>query len=319
MWVKTTNAPSAKVSIITGSTSVVVAEESIPVTQHEWNRISYIIRTEGDLKDRFVRLNISSEFYVDDVSLYKLDYDYGKKCYDAGKMFDNSEVMKKDSVDLTVETAKSTVDLTVENDYFVPYGAFAKQDGTMAEKLGNGRFYVENAGDYSYTQFKYPTGIVGTFGASAKSTGEQTGIQFGSLVTDNLSIKENGTGTLLFRGDFDAFCKTFPTKTRKEVVEYIYEILKAQEEEPGSLEKKGVKFYNKGEAVVVMYVPQTKYMWKNSEQTQLQYAVRVWGITENELAHIDFTAIGYVTTKDGDMVFSNELKTRNYTELLPKK
>ena len=240
----------------------------------KWHRVSYICSRAASSIDNIGILitldDTDAPLYVDDFAVYKLDTKYALESMAEGKLINNTEAEKKDPVSLTVETAKSTVDATVADGYFVPYGAFATQDGKMAEKLGNGRFYVENAGTYAYTQFKYPANVVGTFGASAKATGEQTGIQFGSLITDNLSVAEGGAGTLVFRGEFYDFCKTFPTKTTKEVVEDIYAKLKAYEAVNGSVANKGVRLSNEGVSVVVMYVPQTKYMWRNDEQTQLQ-------------------------------------------------
>ena len=56
-----------------------------------------------------------------------------------------------------------------------------------------------------------------------------------------------------------------------------------------------------------------KVVWKNSANTELQYAVRVHSIAA-EYSDVDFTAIGYVT-KGNNVEFSNEIKTANYAEL----
>ena len=76
-----------------------------------------------------------------------------------------------------------------------------------------------------------------------------------------------------------------------------------------------VKLNNGGESVVVINVPRKTYMWKNSANTELQYAVRVTNVVGNAYESVNFTAIGYVT-KGGNVEFSNEIKTANYAELI---
>ncbi|MBQ1231325.1 MAG: hypothetical protein IIX73_03070 [Clostridia bacterium] len=206
------------------------------------------------------------------------------------------------------------INLPEKEGYFIPYGVAMDSAKDYVQKLDNGQYFVANAGNVNYKYFRYPVGNVGTFGASAKTDADdaKTGIQFGSLITDNLNVDKNGAqGTLVFRGNFEKFRKTFPTKTRAEVLNAIYKALKKANVTDGA----AVKLNNGGESVVVINVPRKTYMWKNSANTELQYAVRVTNVVGNAYESVNFTAIGYVT-KGGNVEFSNEIKTANYAELI---
>ena len=272
-----------------------------------WRQIAWIVYQGANaIGDPSMCLWSKSDFVFDEFSIFELDYEFGKKCMQAGTWVTGAS--NKEDVAFN---ANATQTITATDGYFIPYGAVQTADGKIAEKLGNGQFYAATAGNYVCAEFKYPTGTVGTFGASAKTTGT-TGIQFGSLITDNQAVTADGTGTLVFRGNFNEFRKTFPTKTRAEVANIIYKALKNANIPDGE----AVTLKNGGKSVVVMNVPRTTYMWKNSANTELQYAVRVTNVVGNEYADVDFTAIGYVT-KGGKLVFSNEIKTANYNELIP--
>lgn len=267
-----------------------------------WQKISWILYAGTTAAIPACSMFIygsSSDVIFDDVSVQIMDYDYGKECIATGAPAAATTVK-----DTTEVAAAGTKDLTVTDGYFVPYGA-ATIGSTMLEKLGNGRFYASTTGTVNYTQFKYPTGVVGTFGVSVKTT-DDTGIQFGSLVTDNLSTKSHGT--LVIRGDFDAFRATLPSYTREQIFNILYNNLKTNNIASGE----AVNVGNAGEVIAVMYVDRTKYMWKNSENTELQYAVRLYNVEQN-FADVEYTAVGYVTTADDELVFSNTIKSDKYS------
>ncbi len=326
MWVNSQNTRVEWNLLSSGLSSLVGGKQWNEDVTPTWYRMSYIVRTGmDDIGSPVIDLYCDTSVTLDDFSVYELDFEYGAQCFDEGKMIDNNEVAQKAGTEVVTSTTNTAVSLNVADGYFVPYGAVydGQFDTSKVEKLANGQFFVKEADTYSYKQFKYPAGIVGTFGASAKTDADdtKTGIQFGSLITDNLSIDKDGAqGTLVFRdtdkGTFEEFRATFPTKTRKELAAEIYAKLKAAEEASSiDLANRAVTLNNGGKSVVVMYVPRTTYMWKNSANTELQYAVRVHSIATN-YGDVNYTAIGYVT-KDGKLEFSNEIKDGVYNELIP--
>ena len=321
-WVKADSNSNNQIKIMTVGGNYPLETGYVAATfgkANEWHRVSMIASRQTAASMGIMIYNGSTKFYIDDIAVYKLDNAYAVKCMEAGELLptdghgnNNNESETNGQKKVTLETG--SVNLTVDEGYFVPYGALSTKDGKMPVKQGDGSFNIEEAGEYYYTQFKYPTGAVGTFGASAK-TDSPSGIQFGSLITNTSSIDANGaTGTLVFRGDFEAFCATFENKSTQELVADIYAKMKKANIASGS----AVKLKNGDAKVVAMYVDRTTYMWQSTDETELQYAVRVYGITEGDLATTNFTAIGYVTANDGKVVFSNELKTKNYAELTQK-
>ncbi len=301
LWIKN-GKNNAMLTLFKNGGAAIKAQERVYNTGTGWNRYTYLIRTgTSDLAaTNAINIYAESETYVDDIGLYEIDAYYGAECMTAGKLLGNAG--NTASVEATANTAYT---ITPDEGYFIPYGAMATTGGTMAEKLGNGQFFAKTADTYSYKQFKYPSGIVGTFGASVKITGDK-GIQFGSLVTDNLSTKSHGT--LVIRGDFDAFRATLPSYTREQIFNILYNNLKTNNIASGE----AVNVGNAGEVIAVMYVDRTKYMWKNSENTELQYAVRLYNVEQN-FADVEYTAVGYVTTADDELVFSNTIKSDKYS------
>ena len=280
-----------------------------------WQKISWILYAGTTAAIPACSMFIygsSSDVIFDDVSVQIMDYDYGKECIATGAPAAATTIKNTKEV-----ATAGTTDIAVTDGYFVPYGAATMDSGaTMLEKLGNGRFYATKAGTVNVVQFKYPTGTVGTFGASikdgddtAESDADKSGIQFGSLITDYLNVDKNGAqGTLVIRGDFAAFRATLPTYSRERILKIFYNRL-TQNVEAGV----PVRISNAGKFVDVMYVPRTTYMWKNSANTELQYAVRVFGI-KTEYADTAYTAVGYVT-KDSAVTFSSEIKTATFSGL----
>lgn len=284
-------------------------EKVTDTTSTDWEKVSLIVYTGSKTSLGSIGLYQHSPVYLDDFAVYKLTSGVGGRSFAAGVLLGGPQFP---GTKITAEE-NSTVTLDVARGYFVPHGAFATANGTIAEKQADGTFKVSAAGTYNYTQFKYPAGVVGTFGASikdgddtAESDADKSGIQFGSLITDNLSVEDSGT--LVIRGKFDEFCATLPTYSRERILKNFYNRL-TQNVEAGV----PVRFSNAGKSVDVMYVPRTTYMWKNSANTELQYAVRVFGI-KTAYADTAYTAVGYVT-KDSAVTFSSEIKTATFSGL----
>lgn len=198
---------------------------------------------------------------------------------------------------------------------FVPaYGAYTGDENspTYLTKKEDGSIDVEGiSGEVNVLKCKLPVGNnVTTFGASKSTVNDERAdkaIQFGSYV--NSIASGNTFGTLLIVGDFDGIVSYYKSKGTYDTVEKVLgrlmELLVNAETPDGTLRK--VTYNNKANHIYVAKMAQTRYMWRNSETnpTQLQYALRVYNITDNQQL---YTAVGY-SYADTNYKFSTEIKT----------
>ena len=314
-WVKdTADGAWTGSAIFTPEKSTLKAQESFGgIGRNAWGRVVYLIRTGDAPLDIVWNLYFGRKTFVDDFELRKIDNAvYAEECIAAGK-FTNTNIAEATET-VTTTANNQMVNLPEKEGYFIPQGSVLDASGAYAEKLGNGRYFVANAGDVSYTYFRYPAGNVGTFGASVKpgndtaeNEADKSGIQFGSILTDNLSI--DASGTLVLRGDFDAFRKSLPNYSREQIIKIIYNNLQRGNVAAGDV----ATIANGNVKIDAMYVPRSTYMWKNSANTELQYAVRVFGVATNR-GDVTYTAVGY-TVNDGVIEFSKEIKSATYNGL----
>lgn len=283
------------------------------VGKKTWTRVVYLIRTGDKALNVNWNFYASRQMYFDDFELRKIDDTvYAEECIAAGKFTNTNVAAATEAVATTA--ANQMINLPEKEGYFIPQGSVLDASGAYAEKLGNGRYFVANAGDVSYTYFRYPAGNVGTFGVSkkagddtAENEADKSGIQFGSILTDNLSA--DASGTLVLRGDFDAFRKSLPNYSREQIIKIIYNNLQR-----GNVAAGDVATIANGDVKIdAMYVPRNTYMWKNSANTELQYAVRVFGVATNR-GDVTYTAVGYAVN-DGVVEFSKEIKSATYNGL----
>lgn len=215
---------------------------------------------------------------------------------------------------------------TAEQGYFIPaYGAYTGDAGnpTYLTKGSDGKFAVGGvSGNVQVLKCKLPDpGCVTTFGVSKSTVNDaiaQAGaIQFGSYVDE---IKAGTSfGTLLIAGDFNDLVEYYKGKGTYDTVDKVLgrlkDLLKSTNTPDGKLCK--VTYNNKTKTVYVGKMPQSRYMWRGSRTTtqsaqqQLQYALRIYNISDPEKT---YTAVGY-TVKDDAYTFSKELKSATLNSL----
>ena len=212
----------------------------------------------------------------------------------------------------TVDSETAT--LTDDNDYFIPYGSVLNADGTPAEKDTDGKFNV--ACGAIYRKFAKPAsnGIT-TFGVSYKANEDTTknGIQFGSYTE---SVKDKEFYTLIIRGSDETTVNAFSDE------ELQYMATTYMQKNP-NFNDKWIKLYKnsadetaKTNWIAGKVIRQKNYMWKDAEtdNTKLQYAVRLYGDYSGANGTVNFSAIGF--SKSGDTVsFADSFKTASYNGL----
>lgn len=250
---------------------------------------------------------------------------------------------KSKAIDVAVDSAKlvvgkktETVTFNTENKNFdtttsfLPYGILKSGDEYVV-KNADGSFNVN--GEQIITRFITPIdGAVTTFGASKIE--EKTAIQFGSYV-DSIANDATEFGTLVIapydvptdndnysgceKGSFDGVVEYYKNKspetytTTDDVLAHLVELLVNKGKNDGKFH--ALK-YDRSKVIFLSVVKQKNYMWKNTNNTKLQYAVQYSGLNEKQIV-TDYTAIGYyrVGNNAADYNFSTEIKTAQYETL----
>lgn len=217
------------------------------------------------------------------------------------------------------KTATAQTAVTAPSGAFVPYGSVVFEDSTYAEKDGTGAFTgVSKAKTANVTSFILPdeNEDVTTFGASKGTVNDgKDAIQFGSYV-DN--VKAGDTfGTLIiaptetgsFADVIDYYKNNTKYKTEEAILGRLMQILTNGNAAVNTLHT--IKYNNKTKAIKVAIIPQNNYMWRDSEATKLQYAVRLLIGTDTTT---EYTAIGY-SVNNNTYNFSTEIKSANFSGL----
>lgn len=250
---------------------------------------------------------------------------------------------KSKAIDVVVDSAKlvvgkktETVTFNTENKNFdtttsfLPYGILKSGDEYVV-KNADGSFNV--SGEQIITRFITPIdGAVTTFGASKIE--EKTAIQFGSYV-DSIANDVTEFGTLVIapydvptdndnysgceKGSFDGVVEYYKNKspetytTTDDVLAHLVELLVNNGKDDGKFH--ALK-YDSSKVIFLSVVKQNNYMWKNTNNTKLQYAVQYSGLNAKQIV-TDYTAIGYyrVGNNAADYNFSTEIKTAQYETL----
>lgn len=233
----------------------------------------------------------------------------------------------------TTATNLEALNKSIENanDYFIPYGGAYKGDINLS-KDENGKFSLADGvtpdDKIDLLKCKLPeAGKVTTFGASNSLVeNKETAIQFGSYI--NEINQTNGTfGTLIIvsrnlpatltsnsykQGTYENAVKCFNGDVEKLLNNIIAKF--KSEWFDGKLHP-----YTYGTTKEVVYaavVPQTKYMWRNSDEnyTKLQYAVSCTGLDDVTKKAYVYTAVGY-SLKDNKYAFSTEVQSASFDSL----
>lgn len=224
-----------------------------------------------------------------------------------------------------------------DNDYFIPYGGAYKDDINLS-KDKDGKFSLVKGvtanDEIGLLKCKLPeAGKVTTFGASNSLVGDaNSSIQFGSYI-DQINNTNGSFGTLLIvsrnlpatltennyeQGTYENAVKYFNGNV-EELLNSI--ITKFNTKTTGTTNWFDGKLHpytygNTKEVVYAAVVPQTKYMWRNSDKdfTKLQYAVRCIGLDSAEKKAYEYTAVGY-SLKDDTYAFSTEVQSASFNSL----
>lgn len=203
----------------------------------------------------------------------------------------------------TVEEGKTK--LAAETGYFIPFGSVYDNNGFI-DKDGNGKFTV-SAGT-TYQQFAIPDDIT-TFGVSDmfKASNNKNNLQFGTYANN---YNNSNYGTMLILGDFNTAADYVREKSGWSVEKLLSTVSNAFDE--NNIKTDGSEYLpvvckdsngNKVELKVIK-VLQTKYLWKNTDESACEYALRVINVKDSET----YTAVGYHGS-----VLSTEIKTEKYT------
>lgn len=210
-------------------------------------------------------------------------------------------------VGTTSATVKdSTTELVAEDGCFIPFGSVYDANNTFVKKDGNGKFTV-SAGT-TYQQFAIPYDIT-TFGVSDKFTASnnKNNLQFGTYANN---YNNSNYGTMLILGDFNTAANYVREKSGWSVKKLLSTVSNAFDE--NNIKTDGSEYLpvvckdsngNKVELKVIK-VLQTKYLWKNTDESACEYALRVINVKDSET----YTAVGYHGS-----VLSTEIKTEKYT------
>ena len=206
--------------------------------------------------------------------------------------------------DIHIEKATETIDLVASEGHFIPYGSVYTYDAdtgyTWYKKDEDGTFKNVPA-DVSYQEFEIPENGITTFGASEDTTTGNP--QFGTYALD---VNGKTCGTMSIIGDWDGFVNYYCSDNSRTVAQlvasvsayydanittdYTHVILKWSD----GTNENTLKIYKKN---------QVNWMWKDG--TNLQYALRVNGLNDGDIC----TAVGYAVNADGEVTFSETVKT----------
>lgn len=231
--------------------------------------------------------------------------------------FDDEKLLASEIIEttVTVPSDNSTITQTDAGEgYFIPYGSVSYKDDQGKLQYVN----KTTAGNFDNVpvsakvlKFPKPDNGITTFGISNSDVEEKPARQFGTYVNNYDSVNKK-YGSLVLVGDWDAFVTAYQTKHENayvsEILARLYDVYDANI--PGNdfvtatVNDKGVK------TSVRMYkVAQTNYMWKDDANNILEYAVRVYGLNNNET----YTAVAYNSNTDGKSpVFSAAIKSDKY-------
>lgn len=209
-----------------------------------------------------------------------------------------------------------------DSGYFIPYGgAYIGNDSLRKNpdgifELGN----LQNA-KISVLKCKLPAEgkNVTTFAISPHKI-DATSIQFGSYAPDTTGGLTYGTFVII--GDYQAFkAAKFSGKTDTDVLKKFGELYQTSIVDVyGNDENKYMKFsYTEADYILVGRKTQTKYMWKNTAETKLQYALRMTGIDPADKDKT-FTAVGYSLDSNNNNTynFSAEMQSTTLSKLYPE-
>lgn len=198
-------------------------------------------------------------------------------------------------------------------EYFIPSGAVYSGDVDNPEyavKDENGDFKnVPNGA--TVQKFAIPKNGFGTY-AARKSLQTPKAMQFGNYVQTKI---DKQYGSLVISGDWKGFSEWYLKNkglSEEELINLIY-IRYLDKKDAGDTRAYIPFAVNTNQYVIKVFnVLQTKYLWKNTEGTQLEYGVLVTDAADNR----DYSTVAYSVNKSynrQDIEFASDFKTEKYT------
>lgn len=287
-------------------------------------------------------LNLNLSFNVTDASIgtyaVKVSGDFADEAADKVypvKANANLVIGREEASATNLDALNSSI--SADNNYFIPYGGAYIGDKNLPKDYEGKFSLVEGVADdaqIGLLKCKLPAaGKVTTFGASNSLVGDaDSSIQFGSYI-DQINDTNGSFGTLLIvsrnlpatliennytQGTYENAVKYFNGNV-KELLNSIITKFNTKTTETTNWFDGKLHPYTYGNTKEVVYaavVPQTKYMWRNSDKdfTKLQYAVRCIGLDSAEKKAYEYTAVGY-SLKGNTYAFSTEVQSASFNSL----
>lgn len=202
------------------------------------------------------------------------------------------------------------VTITANEGYFIPYGSVYTKNANGSynyfQKEDNGTFVVKEA--VQYNMFEIPKSGFRTFGISdaALKSGTEA-IMFGNYSNALNTASEHGT--LLFAGQWTEYLEYYKAKgfTAEELIGLIYErynsVAAAATEDFDAVT---MWANNRTISIDVYKKVQTNWMWKDTQNGVLEYALRV-----SQMGNEEYTAVAYRVVEDA-VTFSDKIKSVDY-------
>lgn len=200
--------------------------------------------------------------------------------------------------------------------YFIPFGAVFSGDinnPTYYDKDGEGKFNNIPAGA-NVKKFPIPSGGFGTYGVSDNIFGNAHAKQFGNYVGD-YQPSNRTYGTFLIVGDWTGYKNWYLSNkgySEKELVIKLFDAYNnSQKPMQDGYRAYGIDTNSDGTKDIVVQVKpvkQSKYLWKNSDNTKMEYGIRF-----NKLqAGWEYATVA-MYEETNTVTFADQIKTEKYT------
>lgn len=218
------------------------------------------------------------------------------------------------TIKVATEATKTAEETTLKESkgYFIPYGSVYTYDADKGytwytKDKEDGTFKNVPAG-VSYQEFEIPENGITTFGSSVDT--ETGNPQFGTYA---LNVQGKTCGTMSIIGDWEGFVNYYRENNGRTVAQLVESVWACYDSVKDKINNTTVTHAtlnwgaNKEFQLEIYKKDQVNWMWKDG--ANLQYALRVNGLKENETC----TAVGYAVGADSKVTFSKAVKTETKT------
>lgn len=209
------------------------------------------------------------------------------------------------STDVQGATEETPKTITPESNKFIPQGSVYKKisenEYVFADKNTNGEFIITEDG-YQYDSFDIPDNKITTFGASDDTTYPDR-LRFGNYTEIYSNSIENGT--LVFVGEWLTL-KNYYIKKGYTVEQFVNAIYKDVTAKLADNKNATHVYYDIGNKRTEVYrFVQKNYMWKSTDNSVLEYTIRLQGIQPDKT----YAAVAYSIANDKTVTISQNVKS----------